>query len=167
MNGLVFESAENTDALHHHDPGFRNADVNAAEECVDVDHRAVARYGRVPQVDVNAAEYRHDLAAFEILRVDAAFEAAEDGPHAQAWIRRTCRHAIQILLAVDGPEQHADAEPDQKQRPDHGPHVELEDQEVQIVEQKECANQSDHAAPNLTGRCDALHNPDDPVGDQR
>jgi hypothetical protein len=60
--------------------------------------------------------------------------------------------------------QHAHAEGDQKQRPDH---LGVEDDDVQIVEQQERADKRDGAAPNVAGRRLAIHDARHAVGDQQ
>src|SRR5262245_61603266 len=76
---LVLEPAEERHDLRHHAPSFRHPDLDAAPHRESVDHRALWRRLRVPQVDLDAAHERHQVAAAIDLGIALAHVAAHEG----------------------------------------------------------------------------------------
>src|ERR1035438_7168049 len=77
--GFVLIAPENTGAAHRHRPVFRNHQFDPAEDRVGLDDDLVLLGVGLPQIDLNAAEYRRQVTALELLRLNAPVDAAEYG----------------------------------------------------------------------------------------
>src|SRR5262249_47392641 len=70
--------AKNSLPMRRHEPSIRHANLHAAEDRVNLQHRFVAFHLRLPQINFNAAKNRHHPSAAEIFSGNPLFDTAEN-----------------------------------------------------------------------------------------
>ena len=78
-HGFVFVGAEDSGAMHHYFPAFRNAQLDGAERGVDIQDGFTvgSGYGGAAKIDLQFAEAAVKIGAFEGGGIDTAIDAAE------------------------------------------------------------------------------------------